>query len=157
MMAEWYLHGRIKRSVTSVLTLNQCTQCHWFIPCILRYHRATKRILAVYIGTQLKKKCWNCPTLEHHWRDCNSPHTQAHIFWQSSIHASLKWQAGRTPSSTWTGLCKFYFYLEFAALQCIAVLLFKRVNTSKSLRACLGYEHHYSVSVIGVAVQMKSA
>ena len=57
----------------------------------------------------------------------------------------------------WTGLCKFSFYLEFTALQCIPVLLFKRESTSTSLCACLGYEHHYSFCVFGDAVQMKSA
>ena len=31
--------------------------------------------------------------LEHQWRNYSSPHTQAHIVKQSSIHASLKWQA----------------------------------------------------------------
>ena len=37
------------------------------------------------------------------------------------------------------------------------VLFVKRVSISSSLCACLGYEHHYSFCVFGVAVQMKSA
>ena len=72
------------------------------------------------------------------------PHTQAYIVKQSSIHTSLKWPDGGTPSSTWTGLCIFSLYLEFTALQCIPVLLFKHVSTSTPPCACLGYEHHYS-------------
>ena len=96
-------------------------------------------------------------TLEHHWKNLfeTAPHwdangetltiaayngaplerlkqstdTHAHIFIQSSIHASLKLQDDGTPSSKWTGLCKVSFYLEFTALQCIPVLLFKRVST----------------------------
>ena len=110
-------------------------------------------------------------TLEHHWKnlvqtaphwnatgetltittytgtlreDYTSPHTQAHIVKQSSIHDTLKWQDDGTPSSKWTGLCKFSFYLEFTAFQYIPFLLFKRLSTSTSPCACLGYEHHYS-------------
>ena len=56
----------------------------------------------------------------------------------------------RTPSSKWTGPCKFSFYLGYAALQYIPVLLFKRVSTSTSLCACLGYEHHYTFVYLGL-------
>ena len=98
------------------------------------------------------------PTLEHHWRDCDSPHKPRHIYlsMQSSIHASLKWQDGGTPVSKWTGLCIFCFYLEFTALLWIPVLLLTHVSTSTSLCAYLWYEHHYSFCVFGVASQMKS-
>ena len=87
------------------------------------------------------------PALEHHWRDYNSPHTPRHIK-QSSIHASLKWQDGGTPSNKWIGLWKFSFYLEFTALRCIPVLLFKHGSTSISLCTCFGYELHYSFCVL---------
>ena len=63
---------------------------------------------------------------------------------QSSIHASLKWQDGRTPVSKWTGLCIFSLYLEFTALQWMPVLLLTNVSTSTLFCACLWYEHHYS-------------
>ena len=57
--------------------------------------------IAGYIGTPLNKRSWNCPTLECHWGDYNSPHTiQAHIVKQSSIHASLKWQDGGTQGTS---------------------------------------------------------
>ena len=57
--------------------------------------------IAGYIGTPLNKRNWNCPTLECHWGDYNSPHTiQAHIVKQSSIHASLKWQDGGTQGTS---------------------------------------------------------
>ena len=65
-------------------------------------------------------------------------------------HWLTQWQDDRPPSSKWTGLCKFSFYLEFTALQCILVLLFKHVSTSKSFCACLGYEHYYSFCVFGL-------
>ena len=74
----------------------------------------------------------------------------------SSIHASLKWQDGRTPVSKWTGLCIFSLYLEFTALQWMPVLLLTHVSTSTLLGACLWYEHHYGFCVFGVASQMKS-
>ena len=142
-------------------------ECHWLTMCTLGYHWAAQRKLARYTGTQLEKLTWKnptleChwrnlvqtaphwgatgntltlqPTLEHHWRECNGPHThQAHIVKQNSIHASLKWQDGGTPISKWTGLCKFSFYLEFTALQWIALLLLKHVSTSPWLCACLLY------------------
>ena len=113
-----------------------------------------------------------CHTLECHWRnssfcslhwntiwgDYSSSHThQAHRIKQSSTHASLKWQDGGTPSSNWTGLSKFAFYLEFTTLQCIPVLLFKRLSTSTSLFACLRHEQNYSFCIFLVAVQMKYA
>ena len=72
------------------------------------------------------------------------PHTQAHIVKQSSIRFSLKLQDGRRPSSKWTGVCKFSFYLVFTAPQWIPVLLLKHVSTSTSLWAYFGYEHHHS-------------
>ena len=62
------------------------------------------------------------PALEHHWRDCNSPHTQVHMNKHSGIHASLKWQDGGTTSRKWSALCKFSFYLEFTSLQWLSVL-----------------------------------
>ena len=59
------------------------------------------------------------PTLEHRWRDCNSTHTQAHIVKQTSFfHASFKWEGAGTPSSKWTGLCKFSFYFTWSLLLC---------------------------------------
>ena len=134
-------------------------ECHWNAPgwpSTVEYHWATQRILQ--------------GTLEHHWKSLieTSPHwnatgetltiaaytetplvglwkpthIQAHIVKQSSIHASLKLQDGGTTSSKWIGLCKSSLYLEFTALQGIPVLLFKRVSTSTSLCACLGYAHH---------------
>ena len=48
---------------------------------------------------------------------------------QSSIHAILKWQDGRTPVSNWTGYI-FSLYLEFTALQWMPVLLLTHVSTS---------------------------
>ena len=48
-------------------------------------------------------------------------------------------------------VCKFSLYLNFAALRWIPVLLFKHVNTSTSLCACLGHENHYRVCVFHVA------
>ena len=143
-------------------------ECHWLTQCTLGYHWATQRILAGYTGTPLEKLSWNSPTLEchwinlvesaphwdvtgellhptleHHWRDCDSPHTPRHIklSMQSSIHASLKWQDGGTPVSKWTGLCIFNLYLEFTTLRWIPVLLLTHVITSTSCSACLWYEH----------------
>ena len=107
-----------------------------------------------HTGMPMEKLWLLQPTLDHHWKDCNSPHTQAHIVKQSSTHASLKWQDGRTPSSKWTGLCKFSFYLEFTALQKIPILLFKRLITSTSLGVCRRYEHHYNFFVY-VGLQFK--
>ena len=137
--------------VNLTLTLSQFTldgpvytgmplECHCLTQCTMGYHWATERILQ--------------GTLEHHWKnlvetaphwnatgeiltiaactgtplgDYNSPDThQAHIIKQSNTHASLKWQGDGTPSRKWTGLCKFSFYLEFTALQCIPVLPFNR-------------------------------
>ena len=140
---------------------------HWLTQCILGYHGATQRILAGYTGTPLEKLSWNSPTLgchwrnsnlcslhwNNHWRDCDSPHK---LSMQSSIHSSLKWQHGGTPVSKWTGLCIFSLYLEFTVLQWIPVLLLTHVSTSTSVCACLWYEHHYSICVFGVAIQMKS-
>ena len=102
------------------------------------------------------KIIWNCPPLECHLRNSDycslhwnttegtvtAPHTQKHIVKHSSFHASLKWQNRGTPSSNWTGLCKFSFYLEFTALRRIPVLFFKCVNASTPLCACLGFGHH---------------
>ena len=129
------------------LALSQCTlagqvytgmllECHWLTQCTLGYHWATQRILH--------------GTLEHHWKNwienalhwnttggIIAAHTHTHTK-HISIHVSLKWQDDGTPSRKWTGLSKFSFYLEFTALQCIPVLLFKRVSTSTSLCACLG-------------------
>ena len=151
---------------------------HWLTQCTLGYHWATQRILAGYTGTPWKNLVetaprWNAtgetlmpleklqllqPTLEHHWRDCDSPHTPRHIYlsMQSSIHASLKWQDGGTLVSKWTGLCIFSLYLEFTALQWMPVLLFTHVSTSILFCVCLWYEHHYSFCVFGVTSQMKS-
>ena len=80
-------------------TLSQCTlagpvytgmplECHWLTQCTLGYHWATQRIVAGYTGTPLEKLSWHSPhwnatggtltlqpTLEHHWRDCDSPDT----------------------------------------------------------------------------------
>ena len=49
-------------------------------------------------------------------------------------------------------LCKFSFYLESAALQWIPVLLLKYAP----LCACFWYNHHHSLCIFGVTVQMKS-
>ena len=147
-------------------------ECHWLTQCTLGYHWVAQPKLAGYTGTPLENLNWNSstlgchcrnvvetaphwdttgqtptlqPTLKHHWRECNGPHTyQAHIVKQSSIHVSLTWQDGGTPISKWTGLCKFSFYLEFSALQWIPLLLLKHVSTSTSLCACLWCEHRYS-------------
>ena len=89
------------------------------------------------------------PTLEHHCKDCNSPHTQAHIVKQISIHASWKWQDGRTPSSEWTGLCKLSFYLP--------VMFFKRVVLQLHSVHPLDMSTIIVFCVFGIAVQMKSA
>ena len=105
------------------------------------------------------RKIWPLrPTLEHHWRDCDSPHTPRHIklSMQSSIHSGLKWQNDGTQVSKWTGLCIFSLYLEFTALQWIPSLFLTQVSTSTSLCACLWYEHHHSICVFEVAIQMKS-
>ena len=110
-------------------------------------------------------------TLGCHWRNSDycslhwnttggtvTVHTHpAHTVTKSSIHASLRWQDGGTPSSKWAGLCTCNFYCGFTALYWIPVLLLKRVSASTPLSACLGYEHHFSFCVFGVAVQMKSA
>ena len=123
-------------------------------------------------GAPLEKL--SCPKLECHWRNSDfcslhwnttgrtitllqPTHTQAHVVKQSSIHASLKWRDDGTTSNKWTGLWKSSFFLECTALQCIQVLLFKRVSTSISLCACLGYENHCTFCAFGVAVQMKWA
>ena len=86
-------------------------------------------------------------TCRVHWNTTGrtvTAHThQAHIVKQSSINASLKWQDGGTPTSKWTGICKFSFCLELTALQWIPNLL-KHVSTSTLLCACLWYERHYS-------------
>ena len=114
---------------------------------------------------------WSCPRnttgetigdySSLHWNTTGGTiiaHTHMHKrVKQSSIHASSKWQDGGTRSSEWTGLWKSSFYLERNTLQCTLVPLFKRVSTSTSLCACIGYEHHYSLCVFGVAAQMKSA
>ena len=92
---------------------------------------------------------------EKHWLLQPILEHQVNTIKQSSIHARLKWQDGGTPSSKRTGLCKFSFYLEFIALQCIRVLLFKRVSTSVSHCACVGYEHHYRFSVFGLQFKWK--
>ena len=89
-------------------------------------------------------------TLEPHWRDYNSPRTQAHMVKQSSIHASLKWEDDGTASSKWTGFCKISFCLEFTARQYMPVLLFKRVSTSTSLCACIVFEHRYIFVYLGL-------
>ena len=128
-------------------------ECHWLTQYTLGYLWKTQRILVGYTGTPLGKLSWNYPhwnateesltiaaTLEHNWRGYDSPHTQAHIVKQTSSHASLKWQDVWTSSSKWRDLCKFSFYLEFTALQCIPVLFFKRVSTSTSLHVCFWYE-----------------
>ena len=114
---------------------------------------------SVYNGIPLEKLSWIRPTLECHRRNsyfCSlhwnttggtvTAHTRpdTYLSMQGSIHASLKWQAGRTPVSKWTGLCIFSLYLEFTALQWIPVLLLTHVSTSTLLCACLWYEHHYS-------------
>ena len=108
-------------------------ECHWLNKCALGYHWETQRILAEYTRTPLEKLSWNCPTLEYsdycslHWNTTGGtttapPHTHTHIIKQSSIWASFKWQDDWTPSSKWTGLYKFSFYMEFTALQCIPML-----------------------------------
>ena len=56
------------------------------------------------------------PTREHHGRDCNSPHTQAPVVKQSSIHANLKWQDSRTTITKWTGLHNVSFYLDTSSV-----------------------------------------
>ena len=123
--------------------------------------------IAVYTGTPLEKLSWNCPTLECYWRNSDycslhwntleglwqPKHTHAHIVKQSSIHASLKWHDDGTTSSKWTGLWYSSFYLEFTALRCIRVLLFKHVNTSTSLCARPGYEHYYTFCVFGFQIK----
>ena len=152
--------------------------------CTLGYHWATQWILAAYAGTSLEKLIWNSPTLECHWRILveSAPHwdatgetltfaayirtpmeglyqpthAPAHIVKQSSIHVSLKWQDGGTPTSNWTGICKFSLYLEFTALPWISVLLLTHVSISTLPCACLWYQHHYSFCVFGVASQLKS-
>ena len=45
------------------------------------------------------------------------------------------WNDKMTPISKWTALCKFSFYLEFTAHQCISVLVFKRVFQHHSAHA----------------------
>ena len=100
----------------------------------------------------MEKLCWNCPTLEchwrniieivhtgmpleklwllqpkleHHWRDC---YTHTHSSTKlSSVAPMPVWNDKMTGPqiSKWTGLCKFSFYLEFTALQWIPVLLLK--------------------------------
>ena len=56
------------------------------------------------------------PPTPTHTHTRTRTHTQAYMIMQSSIHASLKWQDGRTPNGKWTGLCKYSVYLEFTAL-----------------------------------------
>ena len=148
-------------------TLSQCTlagpvytgiplKCHWLIQCTLGYDWATQQILQGTLGhhwkTWLKQphtrmpleKLWLLqPTLEHHWRDYNSPRTPRHIV-ISRVASMPTWNDKMTEH-------------QFTALQCILILLFKRVSTSTSLCACLGYDHHYSFCLFSVAVQMKSA
>ena len=111
-------------------------------------------IIARCTGTPLEKLSWNSL---HRNATGETLFQPTHIIKQSSMHASLKWQDDGRPSSNLTSLCRFSFYLEFTALQCIPVLLFKRVSTSTSLCACLGYEHHCRFCVFGVAVQIESA
>ena len=109
-----------------------------------------------HTGMPLEKLYLLQPTLEHHRRDCDRPHTPQHIklSMQGSIHASVKWQDGGTPVSKWTGLCIFSLYLEFIALQWIPFLPLTRVTTSTSLCACLWYKHHYSFFVyLGLQVK----
>ena len=111
-----------------------------------------------HTGMQLDNLSWKCPTLECHWRNSSfcslhwnttggtvTAHTRpAHIVKQSSIHASMKWQDGGTPTIKWLGICKCSLYLEFSALQWLSVLLLTHVSTSTSPCPCLPYEHHYS-------------
>ena len=49
---------------------------------------------------------------------------QAPILKQSSIHASLKWQDGGTPSRKSTGLCKFRFWSEFTTMNMSTIVVF---------------------------------
>ena len=86
--------GMLPLPWASVHCLVQCTlECHRLTQCTLGYHWATQSIPAGYTGTPLEKLSRNCPTLEchwrnswllqptmdHHWRDYNSPHTPKHI------------------------------------------------------------------------------
>ena len=139
--------------------------------CSVRWNITGKTYLKQpHIGMPLENLSWKCPTLGCHWRNSNfcslhsntnggtvPAHTRpAHIVKQSSIHVSLKWQDGGTPTSNWTGICKISLYLEFTALQWISVLLLTHVSTSTLPCACLWYEHHYSFCVFWVASQLKS-
>ena len=129
-----------------------------------------QRILARYTGTPLEKLSLNNSSLGCNWRNSKfcrlhwnttggtltaPTHTQAEIVKQSSIHVSFKWQDSGTPINQFTCLCKFGLYSEFTALQWISFLLLTHVSTSKSLCACLWYEHHYSLCDFGNACQMK--
>ena len=165
----------------------QWTSVHWLVQYTLEYHLNATRWHSVREDTTVWPSEYLQGTLEHNWKNligtaptgmppgnsdyCSLPwnttggtitaslHTQAHIVNQSSTHDSLKWQDGGTPSSKWSNLCKFSFYLEFTALQWIPVLLIKRGSSSisPSLSACFWYEHHYSFCVVGVAFEQKSA
>ena len=145
---------------TSVHWLIQSAlECHWNAtgrPCV--YWDTTGKLLKLpHTGKPLEKLWLLQRTLNTTGGTATAPHTQAHTVRQSSIYAILKWQDDGTQSSKWSDLCKFNFYLEFTALQWKPVLLFKRVSTSTSFCACLGYEHHYTFCVFEAAVQMKSA
>ena len=133
----------------------------WKLSWNCPHRNATGETLTVfaYTRTPLEKLSWSCPTLgctgeiltcvaytgtrlDELWQ---TPHTQAHIVKQSSTHASLKLQDGGTANSKWTGLCKFSFYSEFTALQCIPVLLLRYMSTLTSFCACFWYKHNYEV------------
>ena len=140
--------------------LVQCTRTWMPLvdPVYIRIPLDDRASIAGCTGTSQEELKWNCHSLECHWKNsdycslhqnttwwANTPppqththtHTGTYIVKQSSSHTSLKWKNDGAPKSKWTDLCKFSFYLEFTALQCIPVLLFKRVGTST-------YEHHYS-------------
>ena len=101
-LAPWtLLSGEVSTKKLYSLTLSQWTlagpvyigmplECHWLTQCTLGYHWATQRIPAGYTGTPLEKLSWNSPvgrplekllqpTLEHHWRGCDSQHKPRHI------------------------------------------------------------------------------
>ena len=156
------MHDWVVALFIRVLSLPRAS-VHWLVQCTLDCHWNTTGWPSVHWYTTGWPGEYLQGTQEHNWKNLieTAPHwyatgktltiaaytrtplagleypthTHAPMIKQRSIFDSLKWQDGGTPNSKWTGLCKFSFHFQLTALQCIPVLLFKRVSTSTSLSA----------------------
>ena len=116
--------GRDKTAPSWKTTLSNALKCHWNATSWPSVHWDTTGWLGKYQHSALEHYWPNFDNLSLHWNTTRKTYfklfhtgmsleklkqptqSQAHLFKQSSIHASLKWQDGN-----WTDFCRFSLYL----------------------------------------------